>query len=82
MKIDFIVDLEILTLSLVTFLIVIIYLSKHIDMTLMVMNNVEKKNFQRRCVCLRPEGKTIKIDFILDLQIFTLNLVTFLIVIR
>ena len=44
MKIDFIVDLEILTLSLVTFLIAIIYLSKHIEMTpFMVMNNVEEK---------------------------------------
>ena len=45
-KVDFIVDLEILTvnLSLVIFLIVIIYLSKHIEMTrLMVMNNVEVK---------------------------------------
>ena len=33
MKIDFIVDLEILTLSLVTFLIAIIEVSKHIKIT-------------------------------------------------
>ena len=82
MEIDFFVDLEILTLSLVTFLIVIIYLSKHIEMTpLMAMNNVEIINFQIRCVCLRPEGKTIKINLILDLEILTLSLVTFLMVI-
>ena len=48
----------------------------------MVMNNVEEKSLPKRCVCIRPEEKTIKIDFILDLEIFTLGLVTFLIVIR
>ena len=46
---------------------------------LMVMNNVEEKKIPKRCVCLRPKAKTIRIDFILDLEIFTLSLVTFLV---
>ena len=47
----------------------------------MVMNNVEEKKLPKRCVCLRPKGKTIRIDFNVDLEILTLSLVTFLIVI-
>ena len=46
------------------------------------MNNVEEKKLPKRCVCLRPKAKIIRIDFILDLEIFTLSLVTFLVVIR
>ena len=36
--------------------------------------------FQKNCCfrfSLKPEGKTIKFDFIVDLEIFTLSLVTF-----
>ena len=48
----------------------------------MVMNNVEKNKSKKGRVCLRPEGKTIKIDFILDLENLTLSLETFSMVIR
>ena len=48
----------------------------------MVMNNVEEKKNPKNRVSLKPERKTIKIDFFLDLEIFTLSLETFLIVIR
>ena len=48
----------------------------------MIMNNVEEKKLPKRRVYLKPEGKTIKFDFFLDLEIFNLSLETFLIVIR
>ena len=40
-----------------------------------------KKKLSKRCVCLRPKGKTIRIDFFVVLEILTLSLVTFLLVI-
>ena len=37
-----------------------------------VMNNVKEKKNTKRRVYLKPEGKTINIDFIVDLEILTL----------
>ena len=47
---------------------------------LIVINNVEVKKIQKRPVSLKPKEKTMKIDFIVDLVILTVILVTFLIV--
>ena len=49
---------------------------------LILINNVEVKQILKKRISLKPEGKSIKFDLIVDWEKFTLSLLIILIVIR